>query len=135
MTLPGWMIGANKEWADDPRAQEALLEALLANSPAGVIENQEAREQQRLVAASLLPVELLGDLVETDLEEMGFKLGPEVKDDELFRHVVFPEGWKLVPSDHSMWSDVVDAEGVVRLNVFYKGAFYDRRAHVRLASQ
>jgi hypothetical protein len=29
-----------------------------------------------------------------------------------------------------MWSQLVDAEGVPRVAIFYKAAFYDRKAHM-----
>jgi hypothetical protein len=46
--------------------------------------------------------------------------------------VSLPPGWKVVPTDHSMWSDLVDAKGEKRASIFYKAAFYDRDAFIRI---
>ena len=56
-------------------------------------------------------------------------------DDNLFWNVELPEGWKIVPTEHSMWSKLVDSLGRERLSIFYKGAFYDRRAFFSLVSR
>ncbi len=52
--------------------------------------------------------------------------------DDLFINVVLPDGWQKKPTDHSMWSDLVDERGRKRANIFYKAAFYDRSAHLNL---
>ena len=55
--------------------------------------------------------------------------------DDLFVHVTLPDGWKIVPTDHSMWSDLVDPKGVKRASIFSKEAFYDRSAHMDLLTR
>ena len=59
--------------------------------------------------------------------------GDVVEGDDLFRAVTLPKGWSKAATDHAMWSGVVDGRGVERVEVFYKAAFYDRAAHMRLA--
>lgn len=44
-----------------------------------------------------------------------------------------PEGWRLHPTEHAMWSRLVDPAGRVRASMFYKGAFYDRRSHLSIS--
>ena len=102
----------------------------VASTPGG-IEAQEARGQSAINAAGNLLPKLLLHAQWAEIEAMGIKrLGDH---DDLFLRVEFPPGWSMRPTGHSMWSDVVDADGRVRLNVFYKAAFYDRAAHFWLA--
>jgi len=108
-------------------ATEILLDMLGGNA-AGAIERQEAREQQKAVARQRLPIDGTANC-RPQWEALGFVFGERGTDD-LFCDVTFPEGWKLKPTDHSMWSDLLDDQGRKRAAMFYKGAFYDRAAHV-----
>lgn len=92
------------------------------------IEASERRGQEQLLQSTVLPTE------GSDGEEfaaLGFKFGPKVEGDELFREATLPDGWKKEGSDHDMWSYIVDERGIHRVSVFYKAAFYDRRAFMR----
>jgi hypothetical protein len=102
----------------------------------GVIEASEAAGQQELVESDQLPVEIVNGKPE-QLEAMGIMLGPLPckSNDQLFRSAILPHGWKLVPTDHSMWSDMVDAKGRKRASIFYKAAFYDRGAQIVLRTR
>jgi hypothetical protein len=96
---------------------------------------QEAQGQHLFVGSDTLPTEM-GRYSDFDtkaiLEAAGVKfLGP-VEGDDMFQYVEFPQGWKKVVTDHSMWSKLVDDKGRVRASIFYKAAFYDRRAHMGL---
>jgi hypothetical protein len=103
--------------------------ALLAATPGG-IEAQEAAGQALLVASfTSLPMEGMAKY-RTALDGVGFKIGDPK--DELFVSVTPPAGWTLRATEHSMWSEIVDDKGIVRGGVFYKAAFYDRRAHFNL---
>ena len=108
---------------------EVLLRVALRSvredsDPSSFIEAEEARGQRELVQqASQLPTEGSG---RPAWAKMGVIFGPEVADDPIWRHVVLPEGWKLRPTDHSMWSHLLDAKGAIRAKIFYKAAFYDR---------
>jgi hypothetical protein len=64
-------------------------------------------------------------------EAMGITLGEPVASDPLFRHATLPKGWRKQPTDHAMWSKLVDAQGRERASIFYKAAFYDRSAFIR----
>jgi len=105
--------------------------ALIAATPGG-IEAQEARGQQEFAANSTLPRK--GDSwnasCREQLEEMGIVFGENV--DALFVEVQLPEGWKKIPTDHSMWTDLVDEKGRKRAAIFYKAAFYDMSAHISI---
>jgi hypothetical protein len=126
-----------------PAAVAALIDDDMGNFVAaatpGGIEAQEARGQADFAESQTLPIEGLqwrfsGEKYSTSpkeyLESLGFVFGEEA--DELFINVKFPEGWKIEPTDHSMWSDLVDDKGRNRAGIFYKAAFYDRNAHFDL---
>lgn len=61
---------------------------------------------------------------------LGFVFGEAL--DDVFMTATFPEGWTREATDHSMWSRISDAQGRVRVDVFYKAAFYDRNADATL---
>jgi hypothetical protein len=118
----------------NPAALSAIVDKNLANfiaaSTPGGIEAQEAQGQRDLVAAeSHLPSEMSA-ADRSALESLGFIFGAKV--DDLFVQCTFPAGWSIKPSDHSMHSDLVDPQGRKRGGIFYKAAFYDRRAYLRL---
>lgn len=98
---------------------------LVASTPGG-IEAQEKAGQTTFVANSQLPKEC----PRADLEKIGFKFGGEV--DKIFISVTMPAGWTKRATEHSMWSDLLDDKGRKRGSIFYKAAFYDRNAHMRL---
>jgi len=113
-----------------PAALAALSEGDITNFVAAVtpggIEAQEAAGQADFVKSQTLPI----DCPKLQLEELGFIFEDDV--DDLFVNVKFPQGWRVEPTDHSMWSDLVDPVGNIRSGIFYKAAFYDRSAHMRL---
>jgi hypothetical protein len=66
------------------------------------------------------------------LEAAGVKfLGP-VENDPIFQRVELPAGWKKEPTEHSMWSRLLDERNRARAGIFFKAAFYDRSAHLAL---
>jgi len=88
---------------------------------------QEARGQRSFVESETLPMECSREAKAT-LEAAGVKFLGEVPGDPLFQYVELPSGWKKMPSEHSMWSYLVDEKGRTRASIFYKAAFYDRNA-------
>lgn len=117
-----------------PAALLALSSGDMANFAAaatpGGIEAQEAAGQRELCANSTLPKEC----PRADLEKLGFQFGEDA--DDLFVNVTMPTGWsKRAFGDHAMWSDLLDDRGRKRGAIFYKAAFYDRRAFLRLESR
>lgn len=126
-----------REIKEQPAA--ILAEAMMLGSD-GMILRQEAQGQRSFVGSDTLPtrihsVECLAGAVKEYLQAAGIKfLGP-VADDDLFQYVELPQGWKKVPTDHSMWSHLLDDKGRERAAIFYKAAFYDRDAHLTLTSR
>ncbi len=121
-----------------PAALSALADGDMGNffaaiAPGG-IEAQEAEGQRRLTAhADRLPIK--GTIDKPDMrakwESVGFVFGDPITEGrhQQFVACTFPKGWRLVPTDHSMWSDVIDDKGAKRAQVFFKAAFYDYSAH------
>lgn len=119
-----------------PATLSALLQgdienAIIAEMPGG-IEAQEARGQRDFVASETLPKEC-SFCTREQLEQMGITFGEDA--DDLFVHVQLPDGWNKIPTDHSMWSNLVDERGRERAKIFYKAAFYDRRASINLTAR
>ena len=110
-------------------AEETLFETLITGNSGAAIRNQEARGQQDLVFSNELPRECLFCERE-QFEQMGIVFGEPT--DELFIEAKLPEGWRRVPLEHSMWSELIDDKGRTRARIFYKAAFYDRKAHIRI---
>ena len=113
---------------DNPAALSAFAKgdienAKVASTPGG-IEAQEKAGQQELVQSTLMPKEMRPD--RAAFEKVGFTFGDEA--DEIFLNATLPNGWTRAATDHSMHSDILDEKGRARIGVFYKAAFYDRRA-------
>jgi len=66
---------------------------------------------------------------------IGVALGESVKEGSLFRHVVLPAGWQVVPTNHIYWSYLVDDKGLARASIFVKDVLYERRAWVFLIEE
>ena len=106
-----------------------LVTGLPTGSPSGFIEAQEKAGQSQLVHSDRLPTEVLHG-TDAEFEALGFTFGEPDASDPLFRPATLPDGWSKQASDHDMWSYIVDPLGRRRVGVFYKAAFYDRKAHM-----
>ena len=120
-------INTQKEAKENPGL--FLLEASFLGS-SNTIRNQESQGQRSFVNSDTLP-EML-ETTKAVLERFGVKVLGPVEGDPLFLYVELPEGWKKVPTEHSMWSHLVDDKGRKRAAIFYKAAFYDRSTHISL---
>jgi hypothetical protein len=105
-----------------------LVNALIPSTPGG-IERQEAAGQRTLVESAMLPKKISGATRE-QLTALGFKFGADV--DDMFVACELPPGWTKRGTDHSMHSDLLDEQGRKRAGIFYKAAFYDRRADMHM---
>lgn len=110
---------------------------IVAATPGGIEAQERAGQAMLTLKFNQLPKEYLfwnepGTWREC-FERLGFKFGSDI--DDLFVGVTAPPGWALRPSDHSMWSYIHDGQGRRRGSIFYKAAFYDRSANVRLESR
>lgn len=98
--------------------------ALVASTPGG-IEAQEAAGQQDVAGGEMVP-RIIRGATKKELTKLGFEFLGEL--DEIFHKAKLPKGWSIRPTSHSMHSDLIDSKGSVRAAIFYKAAFYDRRA-------
>lgn len=119
------------ENTQDPHSKHLTAMLLVATGDTeAVIGQQERAGQQQLVHSACLPTELRSPRAE--FEALGFTFGQPDPHDPLFTPTGLPDGWKKEGSDHAMWSYVVDQLGRRRVGVFYKAAFYDRKADMHL---
>lgn len=94
-----------------------------------VIEHMEAEGQQEVVINKRMAREMSPSREEW--EKLGFEF-TEIPGDCVLCNAKLPEGWSIKSTDHSMWNDIIDANGMKRGSMFYKAAFYDRSAHMGL---
>ena len=107
-----------------------LKNAMIAEAPRG-IEAQEAAGQRAFVANDTLPIKCGYGTTREQIERMGITFGEPV--DALFVNVQLPDGWHKEATGHSMHSNLLDDRGHVRARMFYKAAFYDRRADINIS--
>ena len=98
----------------------------------GSVEEQESRGQAELARSQTLPTSIRPREAKAILESAGIKFIGPVDGDPKFQYADLPEGWKIQPTDHSMWSDLLDHKGRKRASIFYKAAFYDRDAFLNI---
>lgn len=96
----------------------------LSEGTEAYITNMESAGQAQLVNSQQLPREGWSD----EILAMGIVRGDNFLCDDLFVNATLPKGWTKQASDHAMGSYLVDERGVRRVSIFYKAAFYDRRA-------
>lgn len=114
-------------------ASEAFLaSALITGGNDAFIGDQEKAGKQQLLTSDRLPSEM--DEGRAAFEAVGFTFGEPDPADPLFLPATLPTGWTRQAGDHDMWSYVIDEQGRRRVAVFYKAAFYDRSAFMRLVS-
>jgi len=106
---------------------------IVAGTPGG-IEEQEAIGQAELVHDDTLPTESLRGCREK-LKELGVEFLDPIEGDPLFCRAKLPVGWSKKVTPHSMWTHLVNADREVVALLFYKAAFYDRKAHMMLPSE
>ena len=114
---------------DDTSKQYGPLDLPIFGGSSRAIEDMEAEGQQQLVASCDLPTKGSED---PEFLRLGFTFGEPHSHDPLFRPATIPAGWQKQGTDHSMHVKIVDELGRERVSVFYKAAFYDRRADMHL---
>lgn len=95
------------------------------------IERMEADGRRQLLASCDLPTNGSDD---PEFLRLGFTFGEPHARDPLFRPATLPKGWTRAGTDHAMHSKILDELGRERVGVFYKAAFYDRRADMHLTT-
>jgi hypothetical protein len=126
LTMTKKITNTTREVAERPEI--ALMEMMFSGDSSAAIKLTEARGQRELVNAAVLPTD--GLVPHAIWEAMGIKIGDPVAGDEMFTNVTLPAGWAKRPTDHALWSDLIDSKRRKRASIFYKAAFYDRSASV-----
>lgn len=127
-------IDNTTERMQDPGERLAfLLDASASGGQGAPIERMERDGQQQLVNSDRLPSEFNSGS-QAEFEALGFTFGDPDPSDPMFRPATLPQGWSRKGSDHAMWSHIVDGHGRERVSIFYKAAFYDRRAFMNLVA-
>lgn len=103
---------------------------LLVGMEADGIYAQERQGQAQVLASTTLPTESY--TADSEFEALGFTFGAEVPGDPLFREATLPQGWTREGTEHAMHSVIKDERGIERASIFYKAAFYDRKASLSL---
>ena len=67
-----------------------------------------------------------------ELVALGFEPDLVPGTDPLLAPMYLPDGWERRPSDHRLYSYLVDGNGANRVMVMYKGGEYDRDAWMRV---
>jgi len=118
----------------DPYANALIgLAVSMSAGPTAFIEEQERNGQAELVNSDVPPTEISGGS-RADFEAVGFVFGEPVERDDLFTHATLPAGWTRQGTDRAMHSSILDHLGRKRVSVFYKAAFYDRRADMSITT-
>lgn len=118
---------------EDTSKRDPNLHLLAALDGAGAeyVTGMESAGQRQLVESTDLPTQGSDD---PEFLKLGFTFGEPHAHDPLFRPATLPAGWKKQAKEHAMGSAVVDEHGRERVSVFYKAAFYDRRADMHLVT-
>lgn len=112
----------------DPRVHLAGMDV---EGPSGYVSGMESAGQRELVSSNQLPRQ--AEPSWDEFEAIGIRRGEDVDGaDGLFCEASLPEGWTRQPREHPMWSRLVDERGIERVVVFYKAAFNDREAFMRM---
>jgi hypothetical protein len=116
---------------DSAEKMAFLAEGYVTGDADTFIAGQERAGQAQFVNSDRLPTDRGDDQPWLDL---GFTFGEPDPDDPMFCPATLPPGWTRKGSDHAMWSHLLDEHGRQRVAIFYKAAFYDRKAHMRIVS-
>lgn len=94
-----------------------------------IVENIEKEGQQHVINNIMLARNMWPS--KEHFEQLGF-IFEDIPDDDVLCYATLPKGWSIKATDHSMWNDIIDENGMIRVEMFYKAAFYDRNAHMDL---
>jgi len=107
-----------------------LAEAMFEKRPGGHIEDMERRGgQEMLQATHTLPTD---GSDHPDVQALPIRWGEVLEADPIFREAWLPDGWTRVDGEHQYgyWTYLHDETGRERARVFYKAAYYDRKATI-----
>jgi hypothetical protein len=109
-----------------------FLGQVLIGGLEGAIDADRLAGQQAMVQSPTLPTQISvgGKAI---LEAAGVVFLGEVPGNRVLQRVSLPEGWQIVPTEHSILSHLVDEKGRKVGDIRYKNDFYDRSGMLSLA--
>lgn len=107
-------------------------ESLITGDSDAAIKRQEKLGQEALVQSQHLPKTTLAHWQKVSAMQLYTAWGIEIlrEVDDLFYAVQLPPGWRIEFTEHSMWTQLLDEKNRERATIFYKAAFYDRKASI-----
>ena len=115
---------------EDQELLDAVDEGMTIDQAANKVD-KAARRRLTREGLTKLPIDRRG--CTEALEQEGFVFTG--KCEGIFERVEAPDGWRLEPTDHSMWSTLFDPAGNKRGSMFYKAAPWDTSAHLSLLTR
>jgi hypothetical protein len=101
-----------------------------ASSFGGRPEDVERHGQEAFVFdTTVLPINIENGC-SADFVALGITFGSVI--DDLFQEASLPEGWAKQPCSNAVWSEIVDGDGSVKIEVYFKAVYYDRHAFMRV---
>lgn len=94
-----------------------------------IVEHMEAEGQECVIRNTMMAKRMWPS--REDFEQLGFSF-EDIPGDEVLCYATLPQGWSMKKTDHSMWNDIIDQNGMIRGSMFYKASAYDRNAHMDL---
>jgi hypothetical protein len=111
----------------------ATNNGILFGDPGPILQQERIAQKEIVEVGEQLPIKSNTTGITNAAAQygkMGIKVLVPSKGDDIFLNVKLPAGWKIVPTDHAMWTDLIDGKGRKRASMFFKGAFYDRDSFV-----
>lgn len=94
-----------------------------------IVENMEKKGQQQVIRDTMVARKMWPS--KEHFEQLGF-IFEDIPGDDVLCYATLPKGWSIKETDHSMWNDIIDENGMIRVEMLYKDSFYDRKARMNL---
>lgn len=94
-----------------------------------IVENIEKEGQQHVINNIMVARKMWPS--KEHFEQLGF-IFEDIPGDDVLCYATLPKGWSIKATNHPMWNDIIDENGMIRTEMFYKADFYDRKAHMDL---
>ena len=99
------------------------------NRDADIVEIVERSAQDVAVSTTLMAKDM--NPGREVWESLGFEFA-DIEGDDVLCRAKLPEGWTMNATDSQYWTEIRDENGMVRGKMFFKGAYYDRKARMAL---
>ena len=97
--------------------KKALIEG---KKPQELIDEKESEGQKKVNTEIMLSRDM--QPAKEVWEKLGFVFY-EIPGNNVLYKAELPKGWKLVPNEHPMWTDLIDEQGNLRGQMFYKASY------------